>query len=390
MTHADWIITESSLRGAAPHRRGGCTHRDINIGWLLAAAWIAGCGIALFGPAAIRILLTALLSAIATRAAMALALRQPLSGRLLRAGLIGLLFALTLPATVPWRVAMLGSMIAILLGQGVFGGVLHPALVGRVVVQFIFGPHLSLATGGALALSPVLTPANLFVGNITHAERVEQYQGWLDSQEDTTKDAYRMERPVQGLRRFAQSGVETQADLAYVPLLRDTLPPWLDTVLGAVPGGIGETSAVALIVAGLFLIYRGYLRWQLPVTLLASAALTASILPVNLDGDYRWFPALVVERGHAVGLAYVCHHLTAGQLMLGAFLLAGDFIASPMRAQGQVLFAAGVGVLTIFMRLYGVLEGECYWSILMMNVLVGTIDRRMKRPVLGMRLETET
>jgi electron transport complex protein RnfD len=72
--------------------------------------------------------------------------------------------------------------------------------------------------------------------------------------------------------------------------------------------------------------------------------------------------------------------------MLGAFLLAGDMIATPMRARGQVIFALGAGVLTVFLRLYGPLEAACYWSILIMNWLVPSIDRRMRRPILGMRL----
>ena len=154
-------------------------------------------------------------------------------------------------------------------------------------------------------------------------------------------------------------------------------------MLGTVAGNIGETCTLAILLVGLYLIYRGYLRWQLPVTVLAAAALAAAILPVELSGHYRWFPALEIEQGRAVGLAYVLYHLTAGQLMLGAFLLAGDVIASPVRVLGQLIFAAGVGVLTIFMRPYGVLEGACSWSILIMNALVGPIDRRTKPTVPG-------
>ena len=59
-------------------------------------------------------------------------------------------------------------------------------------------------------------------------------------------------------------------------------------------------------------------------------------------------------------------------------------IATPQRTRGQWIFGAGIGLLTIFMRLYGVLEGECYWAILIMNALVPSIDSRLKRPVLGM------
>jgi electron transport complex protein RnfD len=117
--------------------------------------------------------------------------------------------------------------------------------------------------------------------------------------------------------------------------------------------------------------------------------LAAAVLPVELDGTYRWFPGLEVEQGRAVGLAYVLYHLTAGQLMLGAFLLSGDTVASPMRVHGQIVFGIGIGVLTLFMRLYGALEGECYWSILILCALAGTIDRRMKRRVLGMAVPVE-
>jgi Na+-transporting NADH:ubiquinone oxidoreductase subunit NqrB len=255
-------------------------------------------------------------------------------------------------------------------------------LIGRVIVQFFFVSHLSLS--GTLAVSPVLARGHLLFGDITRSGSVATFLGWGDTIAPSGRSAHLLERPVQSLRRFAQDGVASDGDLNYTPLLRDVLPPWSDTLWGAVPGGIGETSTLVLIVVGLYLISRGYLRWQLPVVMLASAAVAASILPVELHDDYRWFPVLKTEQNHAVGLAYVLYHLTAGQLMLGAFLLAGDVTASPMRIQGQLVFAVGIGVLTIFMRLYGVLSGECYWSILIMNALVGTIDRWMRRPVLGL------
>jgi len=328
------------------------------------------------------VLLLSVVFAVGVEITVGLARRRSDGDGLSKAALIGLLFGLTLPATVPGYVASFGAIVSILVGRMVFGGFLHSALVGRVVVQFFFAGHLSLS--GSLATSPVLARGHLLFGDITRGERVSNFQGWADTRAPSGRSAHLLERPVQSLRRFAQDGVATDGDLRYTPLLRDVLPPWKDTLLGAVPGGIGETSTLVLIIVGLYLIYRGYLRWQLPAAILASAAVAASILPVEIHGDYRWFPVLEVEQHHAVGLAYVLYHLTAGQLMLGAFLLAGDVTASPMRIHGQLVFAVGIGVLTIFMRPYGVLSGECYWSILIMNALVGTIDRRMKRPVLGL------
>ncbi len=400
MTIGAWNLGTHALTGVAPHRHAGSTHRNIVRSWLLASLTVGACGVFLYGRAALVILIVSTLTAVACEGALAFVSPRPRSGRLPRATLIGLLLGLTLPANAPWETAVLGSIIAILVGRGIFGGFLHPALIGRVIVQFVFHHSLSLSMG--MAVSPVLAPGYLLVGDIGRTESVEHHPSWLQTAgrkaselersktalelerpRERPREAYLFERPVQTLRRFAQAGISPDGNEVYEPLLRDELPPWQDQIFGAVPGGIGETCVVMLLVVGLYLIYRGYLRWQLPVAILGSAVVAAAILPVNIGGDYSWFPFVKFENGRAVGFAYVLHHLVAGQLMLGAFLLAGDVVASPMRVHGQIVFGVGIGVLTIFMRLYGVLEGECYWSILIMNALVGAINRGLKRPVLG-------
>jgi Na+-translocating ferredoxin:NAD+ oxidoreductase subunit D len=391
MKQEHWIVAEDWPARPAPHRSSGNTHQDILHAWLLAASIVAVCGVVLFGPAALAIVGLAVGSAMSADLAFSLATRRPVIGGISHAALTGLLLGLTLPATVQWYVPIVGSVVAIIFGKGLFGGLGHyiwqPALVGRVLVQFLFPQQLSLFL--ALAQSPILAPGHLLVGDIHQARPIDMgtYRGWAGVRELPTSEAWLMERPVQTLRRFAEGNVKADGSLVYEPLIRDCLPPWQDTVFGLVPGGIGETCTMAVIVAGLYLIYRGYLRWQLPAAMLGSAALAAAILPVETAvgaGGYDWLPVATVEQGRAVGLAYVLYHLTSGQLMLGAFLLAGDMIASPMRARGQAIFAAAAGVLTIFLRLYGILEGECYWSILIMNTFVAMIDRRMRRPVLGM------
>jgi electron transport complex protein RnfD len=391
MTEQDWIVGGDYWSHPAPHRLSGNTHSDILQAWLVAAAIVAACGVVLFGLSALMIIALGVAAAVGTDLLVGWSTRRPIIGGLSHAALTGLLLALTLPATVYWYVPVIGAVVAIALGKSLFGGLGHyvwqPALVGRVIVQFFFPQQLSLFT--ALSLSPVLAPGNLLVGDIYQAKPMNMatYRGWLAYGRTSTCDAWLMERPVQALRRFAEGNVPPDNGLLYEVLLRDHMPPWRDTILGLVPGGIGETCTLGLVVAGLYLIYRGYLRWQLPAAMLAGAALAAAILPVETpvaEEGYDWLPLLAVEQAGPVGVAYVLYHLTAGQLMLGAFLLAGDMIASPMRARGQALFAAGVGVLTIFMRLYGILEGECYWSILIMNSFVATIDHRMRRPVLGL------
>lgn len=386
-----WLIGDEWAARPAPYRNSGNTHRDILQAWVFAAGIVAACGTVLFGAGALLIVGIAMVSAVAADLAVGFFTRRPVIGGLLHAALTGLLLALTLPATVSWYVPLVGSLIAIVCAKGLFGGMGHyiwqPALVGRIFVQFLFPQQLSLFA--ALAQSPVLAPGHLLIGDLSQARPVSLgvYRGWSAYRGPAAADAWLMERPVQVLRRFADGDVPADGKLVYEPLLRDWLPPWRDTILGVVPGGIGETCTLALIVAGLYLIYRGYLRWQLPVAMLAGAALAAAVLPVETAAEgrgYDWFPALAAEGGRAAGLAYVLYHLTSGQLMLGAFLLAGDMIASPMRARSQAVFGLAIGVLTIFMRLYGVIEGECYWSILIMNSFVAMIDRQMKRPVLGL------
>lgn len=375
---------------AAPHRLGGSTVQDIIRSWTLAAGIVGLFGTLLFGAAAAKVLLTAMVSATLTDFVMGYARGRRVVGGLSHAALTGLLLGLTLPATAAWYVPTIGSVVAVMFGKVVFGGFGHyfwqPALVGRVVVQLVFLPSLSLSS--SQPVWPVLAPGHLLVGRLNSAQEVSMpgYRGWQDLKPPVGYDAILMPMPLQALRAFAEGKIKPDGEQVYTPLIRERLPPWEDTIFGTIPGGIGETCVLAILVAGLYLIYRGFLRWQLPATMLAAAFLAAGLLPVEYggpEGGYDWFPIFAIEQGRAVGLAYVLHHLTAGGLMLSAFLLAGDMVTTPMRARGQVIFAAGVGVLTIFMRLYGVVECASYWSILILNTLVLQIDRRMKREILG-------
>jgi len=376
---------------AAPYLHGGESYRGVLVSWISAAVIAATGGMLFFGAGALVVLLISTGTALGAELVLSLPRHRAVSGGMLHAALIGLLLGLTLPPTAPWYVPVIGSLVAIGLGKVLFGGIghylWHPALIGRVLVQFLFPQLLNFSDPAASGY--VLTPAHLLWGDARNAAVVEpaEYQGWATSPQLHDADALALPRPVASLRRFADGQIPREGGLIFSPLIRDVLPPWEDTFFGTVPGGIGETSAIALIVGGLYLIHRGHLRWQFPLTTLASAGLAAAILPVLVEGPqggYKWFPALAVEEGRAVGLQYVLYHLTSGQLMIAAFLLGGDMVLTPMRAKGQVLFAAGVGVFTIFMRLYGLVESEAYWAILGMNWVVPFIDRRMKRPVLGM------
>ena len=129
----------------------------------------------------------------------------------------------------------------------------------------------------------------------------------------------------------------------------------------------------------IFLIYRRCLRRQAVVGVLAGAFVAAAVLPLPIrvaEGfDWRWLPGLACPDGLPVGLIYVLHHLTSGELMLVACLLAGETVTSPLTGRGQLVFAVAVGVLAVFLRMHGVANCAGYWALLAMNTLVPLIDR---------------
>ncbi len=383
-----------------PYIHSGYGDRQILVAWTLAAALVACCGMVLFGYSAFVVVVLSVTTAVACEAIMAAFVEVRDRTGLRHALLTGLLLALTLPPNVPWYVPCTAAIAAIIPATWMLGGFGHylwqPAVVGRVLVQFLFAQHLSF--GQALITSPILIPGRLLVGDISAAAEVPSghYHGWNQTVGDPRADAFLIERPVQTLRRLADGQLPVASDTPLTTALRDYLPPWEDTVLGTVPGGIGETSGIALIVVGLYLIYRGYLRWQIPVCGLLAAALMAAMLPIVVPLTQThgmrtiWWPVSFLEssgagpEAHHVGVQYVLFQLTSGELLLCLFLLAGDFLARPMTARGQAIFAAGIGAITIFMRRYGPVECAGYWAVLIMNTLVPAIDRRTRRRPLGL------
>jgi len=391
--------TAISYPRSAPFTLGGSGHTEIIRSWLYAASLPAMAGIVLFGRSAAILIAASIGSAVISDFLLDRLTRRRQRSDTLHVVLLALILALTFPAQAPWYIPAFAAFIMVTI-KTAFGGISHclwhPALIGRVLVQFLFSQQLGLTFAGAPVMAPVLAPQHLVNGRLEIARKYEmsEYLGWREAGLETqTAQAFETVRPQQSLRLFADGNIpqdkglwKNDPPLRFTPLLRDYLPPWGDTILGAVPGAIGETSSLALIVAGLYLIYRGHLRWQLPVAVIAGAALAAALMPISIgaNGSYRWVPALVLEDGRAVGLAYVLFHLTAGQLLICSFLLGGEMLLSPLRARGQFLFGAGIGALTIFLRLYGPLDGEGYWAVLAMNSLVPMMDHRLKRPVLGM------
>ncbi len=307
--------------------------------------------------------------------------------------LTGLLLALTLPPFVPWYVPVIAAAFAIIVGKAIFGGVGHflwqPALVGRFVVAVVI-PAATINP----AYWPVLAQNKLLTGDIVRTRRARNFESWAGRPAPQGADAFAIERPETILSGLT-AGDEPQysgivgmpADVpAAKPAALLECQPINELFYGAHPGGTGETCAMVLIVAILYLVYRNYAKWQLPLAFLLSAAAVVAVAPVRLAGAGGatrtvWMPLLA--EGLDVGFTYVNYQLVSGELMLAAFLLSAEMTTRPITTGGQVVFAVATGVLAMILRLYVDLSIPCYAAILAMNTFVPAIDRLWPRRVLG-------
>ncbi|MEW6357535.1 MAG: RnfABCDGE type electron transport complex subunit D [Planctomycetota bacterium] len=329
--------------GTSPHIRSA--ENVSRIMWTVAAT-LAPAGLWAwywFGFTALRVVAFSVIAAMATELVIQkFMLRVPVTLRDGSAVVTGLLLAYVLPANAPWYVPVVGSFIAVGIGKHAFGGlgynIWNPALVGRAFVQFAYPQHVSLA----------LWPTH--PDGTTHASPL--------------------------MRKIAEGATAGGWDLG-------------DLFLGRIPGCIGEVSALLLILGGAFLIWRGYVRWQLPLSYILTVYLLTIILPSK--STMMPFTGAVAESGRTAFQIWGegLYHIFAGGLILGALFMATDMVTSPLTIKGQVIFGLGTGLLTILIRLYGGYpEGVCY-SILIMNTAVPIIDRYTKPKKYGLVKESK-
>ena len=397
------VVGRPAAPGWPPHIHCGRYVEHFHLAFGLAALPAVAAGTALFGVGALRVCSLSIASAVGGAVFCQAATQWHSAGpacraHWLHAALIGLLLGLTLPPTVPWQVPVLGGFVAVCIGKELLGGLgnclWHPALVGRAVVALLFAAQVAPAS------LPFLARGHLVTGSTSvAAETGGVYYGFARSEPPQGVEAWAMQRPVDLLARRChgpQAGAETSQP-SLLEFFRDRLPPWRDTVWGHVGGGIGETCLPALVLGGLWLIYRGYVRWQLPAAALATVAVLAAVWPIQVVAGgqveptqpaTRWLPLLLTAEGLPVGTAIVLFHLTGGGLWLACLLIATDPVSSPLTSRGQALFGVGLGALIMVARCnpwYPALPGAEYWAVLGMNTLVPLIDRVSARRALGTR-----
>lgn len=244
----------------------------------------------------------------------------------------GILLAFNVPSNLPWWMVVVGALVAIGIGKMSFGGLgknpFNPALVGRVFMLVSF----------PTAMTTWPKPIPIFGGN-------------------TVTDAITGPTPLSVLKENVKSGMSMDQILS-----SPDMPRFVDQILGNRGGAFGEMCVIALLIGGLFLIIRKVIDWQTPVVILATVfAFTGICHLVN--------PEMYVNP---------IFHLVSGGLVLGAFFMATDMATSPMTIPGKIIFAIGIGIITVVIRLWGAYPEGVSFAILIMNALTPLINKGFK------------
>ncbi|MFD1316740.1 RnfABCDGE type electron transport complex subunit D [Namhaeicola litoreus] len=253
--------------------------------------------------------------------------------------LTGVLLAFNLPAGLPIWMVLVGSLVAIGIAKLSFGGlgfnVFNPALVGRVFLLICFPVQMTL---------------------------------WPTAVENSwsISDAVSGATTLGIIKEGLQYG-QTMTEIGM------SLPSGLDMFLGITGGSIGEMSALALLLGGFYLIVRKVITWHIPVVILATMAVMTGIF-WGIDPEHYANPVI---------------HILSGGAILGAFFMATDLVTSPVTKKGMVIFAMGIALITVVIRLFGAYPEGVSFAILIMNAFVPLINRYFKPRRFGSKIKVK-
>jgi len=381
---------ERDVLTASPVRRPPFLHAPEASGGIFRVIFVAACaplavGLVFFGWRAVWVTALSVGGCVATESIYYRVTRTPsLLGRS-HAALTGLLLALTLPAFVPWYVPLTGAVFAILVGKALFGGVGHflwqPALVGRLAVAVLFTGALAGPADNP-ARWPVLARNHVLFGDLNRMDEKTTFRRWQSAVPALGDDALTRTRPVTILRRLSRPTGLPPDSIATALL---ALPAAKDLIFGAYGGGIGETCALAIVIAGLYVICRHYVRGHLPGLIVLAAAVTVAVAPIRTpDGEgWRWLP--IAAEGFDVGFVYVAAHLASGGILLAAFFLATEMTSRPVTLPAQAVYGVACGVIAMLMRLYTSFPIPAFAAVLIVNTFTPVLDAVVGPRVLGRR-----
>ncbi|MBK1730933.1 RnfABCDGE type electron transport complex subunit D [Thiococcus pfennigii] len=345
-----------SALGDPPLIAGPFAHAPTSIGLtmrLVMLALIPGTLVGLwqFGWPAINLFVVTIATAILAEAAALRLARRPVRPYLLdgSALLSGWLLAMTLPPWAPWWIGAVGGLIAIIVAKQVFGGLgqnlFNPAMIARVALLISFPVQMTTF----VAPTPLFSAdAPDFLGGLAITFGAQTYDAMTSA-------------TVLG---------QVHTDLGTGLTLLDILPSTYQlnqAAIGTVAGSLGETSALLLLLGGLFLISRRVISWHIPVAMLATITLCATAMHL-------------VNPNHFLNPGY---HLLSGATILAAFFIATDPVTAPVSARGRLLFGFGCGLLVYVIRTWSSYPEGAAFAVLLMNACTPLIDHYVRPRIYG-------
>lgn len=334
----------------SPHIKGKVTTQEIMFNVVVALLPVCAFSVYAFGWSAALLLLVTTASCLVTEWGICRISNGENTLGDWSAAITGILLGLTLPPSFPLWMGALGGFVSIAMGKALFGGlgfnVFNPALVGRAFLQAAFPVAITTwIPAGMKARFFSAAPSNLALPFMQPADiggYVSNVDGWTGA------------TPLM-LMKF-DFGSE-----AYNALTTTNL------FVGGIAGSAGETSAILILLGGIYLIARKMMDWRIPVAVLGSAFLLSGACWLYDSAQYPppWFM------------------LFSGGLMLGAMYMATDMVTSPVTPLGMWIFGAIIGILTIVIRLWGGLPEGVMYAILLANAVTPIINNLTQPRIYG-------
>ena len=288
-------------------------------------------GVYFFGMDALRVIIITTVSAVGFEALTQKLMKRRSTITDMSAAVTGILLAMNLPSGAPWWLCIIGSGVAIVVTKEIYGGIgynlFNPALVARVVLLISWPVQMTQW--------PVPQP---FFKRSVDAVTAATPLGKM-------KESLMLRGDLSGIADWT----------------------WLDPFLGNTGGSVGEISALALTLGGLYLLARRIITWHIPASYIGSVMAMATVFHLIDPAKY----------------ASPLFHLVNGGLILGAFFMATDLVTSPVTRRGMVVFGLGCGIITMVIRNWGGYPEGVSFAILLMNAATPLIDRWIKPRTFG-------
>lgn len=303
---------------SSPHITSGESVRGAMLDVIIALLPSLGVSTYFFGPRVLVMTVVCMVACVAFEFLYRLLMKKYVSIGDLSACVTGMLLAMCLPANAPYWMAIIGCFFAIVVVKQLYGGLgknfMNPALAGRV---FLFS-FPSLMNTWVNAGTDFWTGLEMTVDAVTSAT------------------------PMASLHQGILPDITLQ-----------------EMLIGAHGGSLGEVSAIALILGGLYLVLRKVITLRIPLFYIGTVAVLTYLFPLGGNDPLEW----------------MLYNLLGGGLLLGAIFMATDYVTSPVTTKGQIIYAIGCGGLTVFLRYFGVYPEGVSFAILIMNAFVWLLDK---------------